>query len=362
MAEIYSLNTTATEPLLAPHELQKALPATEKQLDFIEYSRQTIRNILEGTDPRLLLIMGPCSIHNIAAAREYAIHLKRLADELSDRFFPVMRVYVEKPRTALGWKGLLYDPYLNGSNDIVTGLHWTRQLLLDLADLGVPTATEFLNPMTAPYRSDLISWGCIGARTAASQIHRQMASGLPMPTALKNDTNGSVEIAINGALAASSPQSYIGTDERGRTAMVYTNGNPHAHIVLRGGKSGPNYNEISVHQALQNMEHIGLTPNLLIDCSHDNSNKIHEKQPIVFRSMIDQWVDGTSGIRGAILESNLLPGNQEFSSDPHPSISVTDPCLDWATTECLIRWGYARIQQHLTPTAATTAHEHQASV
>jgi len=346
MAQIYNLNVNCTQPVLSPNELQQELPATRGQLSFIERSRQQIKQVLDGQDSRLLLIVGPCSIHNITAAKEYANKLRVLSGQISDTFMIVMRVYLEKPRTNMGWKGLLYDPNLDGSYDIETGLKVSRQLLLDLADLEVPVATEFLDPSIPYYLGDLISWGCIGARTTSSQIHRQMASGLSMPIAFKNNTDGNVSAAIHGVMAAAEPHTFLGPNESGRIGISYTKGNPHCHVVLRGGEAAPNYHESAIHEALKQLEQLGLPSRLIVDCSHDNSNKKHEQQPHVFRAVLEQYLAGNHRIRGMILESNLLSGSQDHSTTPeelHPSVSLTDPCLDWATTEYLIQWAYAKI-------------------
>ncbi|MFI5343179.1 MAG: 3-deoxy-7-phosphoheptulonate synthase [Chlamydiales bacterium] len=319
------------------------------QSDFIKQSRQTIINILNGIDPRLLLIIGPCSIHDLKSAREFAEQLKELAAAISSQFFTVMRVYCEKPRTTAGWKGILYDPFLDGSNQIKAGIELTRQLLLDLADLGVPAATEFLDPLTAYYYNDLISWGSIGARTSSSQTHRQLASGLAMPMGIKNGIAGNVSAAIDGVIAASLPHAYIGINSAGVKSIIRTNGNPNAHIVLRGGESGPNYDPLSVSDALSKLEQASLSPRLVIDCSHHNSNKQHYHQTVVFQSLLQQIIEGNTNIRGCLLESHLFAGSQPLTGDPKQleyGISITDPCLDWKTTRHLLLWGAEHFAQH----------------
>ncbi len=358
MPKYEHLNVTHISSLPTPQELLRQLPATPSQRDFIEESRDTVRQILEGNDPRLLLIVGPCSIHDITAAKEYATKLRELANSVSDSFFIVMRTYFEKPRTARGWKGLLYDPELNGSHDIASGLNWTRKLLIDLAEMQVPTAAEFLDPAAAYYFGDLISWGCIGARTAASQTHRQMASGLPMPVAFKNSTDGNIDIAINGVLNAISPHTFIGTSPSGQISAIHTSGNTHGHIVLRGGKGRPNYDPQSISYVIERLHESSLLPHLLIDCSHDNSFRQHEQQAQVFQSVIHQIIEGNSNIRGLLLESHLFAGSQSLVSAADTlkyAVSITDSCMDWATTERLIHWGYAMLKNEdaqLPPIAA----------
>jgi 3-deoxy-7-phosphoheptulonate synthase len=330
-------------PLPTPEELRCRHPLLSPQREFIEEARTQISHILNDEDSRLLLIVGPCSIHDLEAAKEYALKLRALASEISDFFYVVMRVYYEKPRTTTGWKGLLYDPHLDGSHDICEGLNLTRTLLLDLASLEIPVAAEFLDPFSAHYFADLISWGCIGARTSESQIHRQMASGLSMPIAFKNSTSGNIEVAINGVLSASLPQTFIGINDQGYVARQQTTGNPYGHIVLRGGEHKPNYDPESIFLALQRLRQEGLPERVIIDCSHDNSRRQHEQQIAVFESVIHQSLEGELGIRGLILESHLHAGNQPLTQDLnqlHYAVSLTDACIDWETTERLIRWGY----------------------
>jgi len=336
------------EPLASPQELKKELPISQNQLAFVHQSRVDVNRILKGEDSRLLLIVGPCSIHDVKAAEEYAIKLRDLAKSVSDSFLVLMRVYFEKPRTALGWKGLLYDPHLDDSNNISTGLRWTRQLLLDLTELKIPIATEILDPAAPGYFSDLISWGCIGARTAASQTHRQIVSGLPIPIAFKNSTDGNINIAINGVLAAAHPHSYLGVDDAGRTSVIHTSGNEHCHVVLRGGDARPNYDIESIRMTLKHLELQSLPQRVLVDCSHGNSNRKHERQPIVFQSVMHQILEGNRQIRGMLIESNLHEGNQPFLTDRSQlqyAVSVTDPCIDWITTESLINWGHAKFSK-----------------
>ncbi|CUI17249.1 Phospho-2-dehydro-3-deoxyheptonate aldolase, Tyr-sensitive [Candidatus Protochlamydia naegleriophila] len=332
-------------------ELKSRMPTISQYGHFIEESRQTVRRILNGTDPRLLLIVGPCSIHDPASAKEFAIQLKSLAESVSSQFFILMRVYCEKPRTATGWKGFLYDPLLNGSNRLLLGIEQTRQLLLDLAQLNLPAATEFLDPLTAFYYDDLITWGSIGARTASSQTHRQLASMLQMPVGFKNGVAGNISAAINGVLAASQPHTHMALHENGWPAAIQTPGNPDAHIVLRGGESKPNYDPSSVSEALARLALTNLPKRLLIDCSHNNSNKKHERQPAVFQSIVHQIIEGNANIRGLMLESHLYGGNQPFLNDPNQltyGVSITDSCLDWDSTSHLIQWGFHQLVEHTT--------------
>jgi 3-deoxy-7-phosphoheptulonate synthase len=329
-------------------ELKEQLPITSFQSDFIEKSREIVNNILNGTDPRLLLIVGPCSVHCQTAAKEYASLLKELASEISSQFFMIMRVYCEKPRTKKGWKGFLYDPYLDDSNDLKTGIEWTRKLMLNLTDIGMPIATEFLDPLTAFYYEDLITWGSIGARTSSSQTHRQLASGLNMPIGIKNGIAGNIAAAIDGVIAASHSHTYVGINEEGSKTIVRTNGNPSAHVVLRGGESGPNYDNLSVLQTLSKLEKSHLMPIVLIDCSHHNSNKQFYNQPAVFTNVLEQITAGNTNIRGCMIESNLFSGSQTLTFDPNQleyGISITDSCLDWKTTRQLVLWGAQQLMQ-----------------
>lgn len=341
MASFDHLNVSHIDPLPSPQDLLQELPITPAQEQYIKKRRQEVCNILDGTDSRLLLIVGPCSIHDITAAKEYATKLHRLAHSVGDIFCVLMRVYFEKPRTVLGWKGFLYDPWLNETNDVATGLRWTRQLLLDLAEMGVAAAAEFLDPASAYYFGDLITWGCVGARTAASQTHRQMASSLSMPVAFKNSTDGNVEIAINGILNAAAQHSFMGINHAGQLSTIHTKGNACGHLVLRGGEDAPNYDPQSISDALERLNRAGLPQKLLIDCSHDNSFRQHQQQTVVFQSVINQIVEGNRNISGVLIESHLKAGNQSFKvppSDLKYGVSLTDSCLDWETTEQLIHW------------------------
>lgn len=336
----------SSSTLPSPQEIKNKYRSTEAQKDFIEKSRQIIIDILNGSDQRLVLIVGPCSIHDCSAARDYAFKLKELAKEFEKDFYIVMRTYFEKPRTSIGWKGLIYDPWLDQSFDIETGLNLARQLLLELADMGLPAATEFLDPFALHYYGDLISWGCIGARTTSSQPHREIASGLDLPTAFKNSTDGNIDIAIHGVLAASNPQSFISMNDDGKPIIRQTRGNPHCHVVLRGSAANENYDPESIEQAYKKLKTVGLQPRILIDCSHDNSKRRPEKQCKVFESVLNQFIEGNTAIRGMLLESNLLGGNQAITKQLIQGVSITDPCLDWESTESVIRWGSQRLNAH----------------
>lgn len=330
--------------------VKKSSPLLASQLSFIEKSRQTVRNILNGLDPRLLLIVGPCSIHDHPSALEFAAQLHQLSLAVSSQFFMVMRVYCEKPRTACGWKGFLYDPFLDGSHAMHLGIERSRHLLLELANMQVPAATEFLDPLTAFYYDDLITWGSIGARTASSQIHRQLASGLEMPIGFKNGIAGNISAAINGSLTARLPHTYMSLSETGNPILKKTLGNPDTHIVLRGGEKGPNFDPFSVSEALLGLEKANLPTNLLIDCSHHNSGKKWENQPLVFQSVIHQMIEGNNNIKGLMLESHLYGGRQILTENPSQlkyGVSITDECLDWLSTTHLIKWGVEHLNKKL---------------
>lgn len=343
-----SVTRHPSRAFLFPHELLEALPLSLKQQTFVAESRQTIKNILAGVDPRLILVVGPCSIHDLDSTLEYAEKLKQLSQSISNSFFVVMRTYFEKARTAVGWKGLASDPHLDGSNDIPTGLYLSRQLLLSLAEMGVPAATEFVEPTSGLYFGDLISWGCIGARTSESQLHRQMASGLTMPVAFKNNTSGNIEAAVNGIVSASHPHRFMAINKEGILEVVTTEGNPWGHLVLRGGTKQPNYESASIAQAVALLRQAKLSPSVFVDCSHDNACKIYEKQSSVFHSVINQISEGNRHIRGICLESHLHAGNQPLSGssvDLKYGVSVTDACMDFETTQALIKWGHGMIKQ-----------------
>ena len=339
MHAVSDLHVSSNVALPAPEELIRLLPPSDGDTDFIARSRSEIRDIIFGNDPRFLVIAGPCSIHDVVAGREYAERFATLAEEVKDTMLLVMRVYFEKPRTTVGWKGLIMDPHLDGSNKIEEGLHLARQFLLDMIRLGIPTATELLDPITPQYISDLICWSAIGARTTESQTHRQMASGLSMPLGFKNGTLGNLEPAINAIKAATHPQTFLGVGMDGRASAVTTTGNPDCHIILRGGESGPNHDAQSVATTREMLVKSGLKPAIMIDASHGNCRKNHQLMPEVFAEIVRQRAAGDTSIIGAMLESNLVAGAQKF---PQPldqlvyGLSITDECIDWETTVAAI--------------------------
>lgn len=331
----FNLRVSSVEPLPAPAVLRADLPLSEELSNSISAWRQEIVDILTGKDQRLLVIVGPCSIHNPSAALEYAKKLAVLRKKHQKDLNIIMRVYFEKPRTTIGWKGLINDPHLDGSCDVQHGLSLARKLLLDIAKLGVPAASEALDPVSPQYISDLIVWAAIGARTTESQTHREMASGLSMPVGFKNGTDGSLSAAINAIEAASHPHSFTGMDEQGRVSVIRTTGNPHCHIVLRGGASGPNFDPVSINTAVEKLSASKLIPRVLVDCSHANSNKNHNNQPLVARSVADQIREGSKNILGVMIESNLVAGRQDFVQGKPLTYgqSITDACIDFEATE-----------------------------
>ena len=334
--------------LLTPRELKTRFPMTEAANRTVVEGRNTIISILNRTDPRLLVVLGPCSIHDTKAALEYAAKLKALQAELAEQFYIVMRVYFEKPRTTIGWKGLIYDPHLNGSDDIATGLERARQLLLAITETGLPTATEFLDPVVPQYIADLVSWAAIGARTTESQTHRQLASGLSMPVGFKNGTDGSLQIAIDAMRSAMSPHSFLGIDQEGVTSIIRTTGNPDGHVVLRGGRLHTNYDAESIREAAESLKKTGLPETLMVDCSHANSAKQHARQEDVWHSLVEQRKGGTKAITGVMIESNLQEGAQPIPSDLSAlrhGVSVTDACLGWDVTERMLRWGHEELSK-----------------
>ncbi len=340
MQKTSDINVVETRALPSPAALLAEMPKTELQSEFVTRTRGDIRRVIFTDDKRFLLIVGPCSIHDLHAGRVYAAKLAALSREVSDRVLIVMRVYFEKPRTTVGWKGLIMDPHLDGSHDIAAGLRLARTFLRDVLDLGLPTATELLDPITPQYIADLICWSAIGARTAESQTHRQMASGLSMPLGFKNGTDGSIPTAINAIKAAAQPHTFLGINLDGSASAIVTRGNPDCHVVLRGGTSGPNYLPAHIAQTEQLLARAGLTKSVLVDCSHDNSAKQPERQPEVMREILAQIKAGNTSIMGAMVESNLEAGSQPF---PQPKdklrygVSITDACIDWKTTESLVR-------------------------
>lgn len=327
-------------PVMSAADLKARLPMTAAAHQTVVAGRKAVQRILRQEDPRLLVIVGPCSIHDPQAAREYAHRLLELSQELADHLCIVMRVYFEKPRTTVGWKGLLYDPYLDGSDNMADGLCIARQLLLDVNAMGLPTATEMLDPMTPPYYGDLITWAAIGARTTESQTHREMASGLSMPVGFKNSTEGNLQVAIHAIQSARNPHTFLGVDHDGRPCMVRTTGNPWGHVVLRGGNRGPNYDRQSLEEAMLQLHRAGLEPVVMVDCSHANANKQHERQVSVWHDLLEQRSAGNRNLIGMMVESNLEPGAQPIPTDRSQlryGMSITDACVGWETTERMLR-------------------------
>ncbi len=326
--------------LPSPEVVKSELPLDDQLTENIAESRNAIGNILLGNDPRLLVILGPCSIHDPKATLEYAHKVKEIQKDLKDRALLVMRAYFEKPRTTIGWKGMLYDPHLDGSDDIETGIVESRKVLLEIAKLGLPTATEILEPIAPQYLCDLISWAAIGARTAESQIHRQMASGLSMPIGFKNSTDGNLHIAIEAIRAAREPHAFLGIDSQGRAGVARTNGNPYGHVVLRGGHDGPNYMAEYVAFISILLQKANIPCGVIIDCSHANSGKKPDNQSPVFEQVLEQINNKESNIRGLMLESFLESGNQPINADKSKlkyGQSITDACIDWSATEKILR-------------------------
>lgn len=333
--QVNNLNVLAQDVLTTPEALKNAVPLTDAAERSVIEGRQTIQNILEGTDPRLLVVVGPCSIHDVEAALDYARRLRTLADQVSDSLYIVMRVYFEKPRTTVGWKGLINDPHLNGSFEIDEGLHIARKLLVDLAEMGLPLATEALDPISPQYLQDCISWSAVGARTTESQTHREMASGLSCPVGFKNGTDGSLDVAINALESVASPHNFLGINQAGQVAIIRTRGNAYGHVVLRGGNGKPNYDSVSVALAERELAKAKLSPNIMIDCSHANSNKDAALQPLVLENVTNQILEGNTSIIGLMVESNIGWGNQkltQYLSQLQYGVSITDACIDWDTT------------------------------
>lgn len=327
------------EELPTPEQLKEAYPLTAAHDLFIHESRNQIRRILNGEDNRLLMIVGPCSIHDPHAAIQYALKLKKLAEEVSDTIYMVMRVYFEKPRTTVGWKGIMHDPSLNGHCSLAKGIEIVRNLLWELVGMGMPTACELLDPASTIYFSDLISWACIGARTSSSQIHRQMASGLHIPIGFKNSTDGNISHAVNGVISAAACHSIMSHNDHGQLIARYTTGNPDGHIVLRGGEECPNYDEDAIGHALSLLSKAKLPRRLIVDCSHDNSRRNPDLQKNILHSLLAQRLAGTTAICGVALESFLNEGNQEMCGNTplEYGVSITDACLNWVDTESLVR-------------------------
>ena len=341
MTTTSDLHVVETRPLVPPAMLHQDFPIDQASIHTVSSARRRIQAILSGEDSRILVIVGPCSVHDVAAARDYASQLAALRNRFANQLEVVMRVYFEKPRTTVGWKGLINDPHLDNSYDINTGLRRARSLLVDLTREGIPCATELLDPVVPQYIADLISWTAIGARTTESQTHREMASGLSMPIGYKNGTDGSASIAVDAIQAASRPHHFLGINADGQASIVSTTGNPYGHLVLRGGKSGSNYHLEAVEGAVNDLRKSGLVDRLMVDCSHGNSNKDYRRQVDVLRAVADQVRTGSTHIMGVMLESHLVEGNQKLPSDlTSPPLehltygqSITDACINMATTE-----------------------------
>lgn len=363
-----NLNVTAQRALPSPAAVKRELPAAEEVLEFVADSRRRVMDILARRDHRLLVVVGPCSIHDPIAARDYAERLKVLADETADTLYVVMRTYFEKPRTTIGWKGLINDPCLDDTFDIERGIRLARQLLLDLAAMGLPLATEALDPITPQYLQDLITWSAIGARTTESQTHREMASGLSSVVGFKNGTDGSLDVAVNALKSVAKAHRFLGIDADGQVAVIHTRGNANAHVVLRGGQQGPNYDAAAVARCQRALRQAGLMCNVVVDCSHANANKDHRRQALVAEAVAEQVVAGNSGIVGLMMESNLHAGNQPLKArrDLAYGVSITDACVGWEETEAILRGLAGKLHRALkcrraAPEPATVARRPEAA-
>ncbi|MPQ49226.1 3-deoxy-7-phosphoheptulonate synthase [Marinifilum sp. N1E240] len=336
---IENINVSAEQAIITPSKLKELYPLTAKCIDTVFKGQNAIKNILNGQDKRLLAIVGPCSIHDVESAKEYACNLKQLADELKDDLFIVMRVYFEKPRTTVGWKGLINDPYLDNSCEIEEGLKQARELLIHIAELGLPAAGEALDIVTPQFIQDLFSWTAIGARTTESQSHRNMSSGLSSVVGFKNGTDGNIDITINAMQAVASPQNFVSINPEGKVAVIRTLGNPNTHLILRGGKK-PNYDRKSIQDIEKKLRELNIAPRIMVDCSHANSYKQAKKQEIALSDLADQIRNGNGSIMGFMIESNLEFGKQNIPADKSKlkyGVSVTDECLDWESTEKILK-------------------------
>lgn len=344
--KLQNVRVKSITPLPSPSDYWTTHPSTDSIKRQVAEHRLSIEKIIDGSDVRILMIIGPCSIHDPIAGLDYAKRLFKLANDVADRILIAMRVYFEKPRTTLGWKGYINDPNLNGTYDVESGMAKARDFLLRVCKIGLPAATEFLETFTPQYLGDLISWGAIGARTTESQTHRLIASGLSIPVGFKNGTAGTVQIAADAIVAARSEHAFLGINEHGVASIVKTTGNPAAHLILRGGKSGPNYDSKSVKEAQDLLEKSKLKPNLIIDCSHGNSRKDHNQQSVVFNDIIEQRTSGNKGIIGLMLESHVNEGNQilEDHSSLKYGVSITDACINWQQTESLVQDAYLKLK------------------
>lgn len=344
---LHNVRVQSITPLAPPSEYWRRYPSTDAIERLVAEHRLEVERIIDGLDDRMIMIVGPCSIHDPKAGIEYARRLSGLAQDVADRILIAMRVYFEKPRTTVGWKGYINDPNLNGTYAVETGMAKAREFLVEVCGEGLPVATEFLEPFSPQYLGDLVAWGAIGARTTESQTHRLVASGLSMPIGFKNGTGGSIQIAIDGMIAAGSEHVFLGIDDDGIASIVKTIGNPSTHLILRGGKTGTNYDSKSVALAQNLLNDSGLRQNLVVDCSHANSDKDHRKQPAVFRNVVEQRARGNKGIIGLMLESHLYEGAQTLGGDPsilQYGVSITDACINWEDTEELIREAHANLE------------------
>ena len=347
MIRTNNLNVSGLTPIIAPADLKQVFPLSEGTSGFVAAARQQVKDILWSRDPRMMAVVGPCSIHDPKAAIDYAERLAALAEELKDQLFLVMRVYFEKPRTTIGWKGLINDPDLNDTHQISKGLGVARGLMLKITEMGLPVATEMLDPFTVQYFADMISWGAIGARTTESQTHREMSSGLSFPVGFKNGTDGNLQIAIDAIGAACHPHSFLGLNREGRISIVQTTGNVDAHIVLRGGNDQPNYHPADIEETCERLDKAGIETSIMVDCSHANSNKDHTRQEGVLRDVMEQVKGGQSAIGSLMIESFINEGNQKLTTAEELAygVSITDKCVDWETTERMLRDAHATLKE-----------------
>jgi len=355
---IYNVNVLSQDVLLTPEQVKQRVPISARAQNTVLDGRTAVERILDRTDHRLMVVVGPCSIHDPVAANDYAQRLKRLADEVADTLYVIMRVYFEKPRTTTGWKGLINDPRMNDSFHIEEGLQVARKVLLGINELGLTAGTEALDPISPQYLSDLITWSAIGARTTESQTHREMASGLSTPVGFKNGTDGGLQVAINALLSVSKPHSFLGIDQDGQVAVIRTKGNRYGHIVLRGGAKGPNYDSVTIALVEKELAKSKLPPNIVVDCSHANSSKDPSLQPLVMNDVVHQIIEGNQSIVGTMLESNINAGSQSIPPDLSQlkyGVSVTDACIDWGTTEKLLREARAKLKDVLPKRLPRTA-------
>ncbi len=348
MVQTNNLNVLEVTPIIAPSDLKQVFPLSLSGANFVNTSRNTIKSILNGEDKRLLVVVGPCSIHDPLAAIEYAKRLAKLAEELKDQLFIIMRVYFEKPRTTVGWKGLINDPDMDGSHQISKGLGVARQLFCAITELQLPIASEMLDPITPQYLSDMVSWGAIGARTTESQTHREMASGLSFPVGFKNGTDGGLKIALDAMAASCRSHSFLGINSEGHSSIVHTSGNPDIHMVLRGGDNAPNYYPEDVNKAAELLKSKKLPPAIMVDCSHANSYKDHTRQGEVLDNVIEQLVTAPGSVSGVMIESNLNAGNQSIPDNLNQlkyGVSITDKCVDWETTVELLTEAHHKLER-----------------